>query len=79
MLGATDSWVRKTCHEWPRIKIGSKIRFTDAQVAEIVELLTLKAAPPEPMFFVRNIGTRAGKIQKTRYRPPIPGGPTKLP
>ncbi|WP_113717308.1 helix-turn-helix domain-containing protein [Arthrobacter dokdonensis] len=45
-LGVSDATVYRRKSAWPHLRVGGDIRFTEAQVAEIVDMLTVRPIEP---------------------------------
>lgn len=63
MLGMSVTWAYQRAPQWPHLRMGTEYRFTEAHIAEIVELLTVRPeqpSTPEP----RRIGTRAQRARR---------------
>lgn len=69
MLGKSPEWVadRARRREFPHLRVGNSIRFTDTHVAQILTLLEQPAGTPQP----GPLGlTPRSRIHKQRRRAP---------
>lgn len=45
VLGKSTKWVERRQAQWPHLKVGRSVKFTDEHVAEVIKLLEQR---PEP-------------------------------
>jgi predicted DNA-binding transcriptional regulator AlpA len=69
MLGISATTVYNSLWKWPHLRTTAKgvVRFREAHVEEILELMTVRPKPPEPRHIIK-IGTRAGQLSRLPRR-----------
>ena len=67
LLKVSPSFIYEKYRGWPHIKISKTVRFSEQQVDEIVELLTVRPTQPEMKARPTWIGTERQRARNRAY------------